>query len=169
MVQKELTLIGRNAAVDFIGYVNDVPAKIDTGADSSSVWVSNISVDEAGLLHFCLFGEGSPHYTGKLITREAYAVALVRSASGHEQVRFRSEFSLRLNGRRIRAMLNLSDRSRNKYPVLIGRRTLNGKFAVDVAQAHYEDTPKVVTMGLNEELKKDPHGFYVKYYGKNVG
>ncbi len=161
-------IVGRNEAVDFAGYSRrKVPAKIDTGADSSSVWVTNIRVDKNGVLRFNLFGEGSPYYTGKTIKRENYKVAVVRSASGHEQIRYRTQFSLRIGGKRIRALFNLSDRSRNRFPVLIGRRTLSGKFVVDVMQSQYTDTEKVFTSEnqvLNTELKQDAYAFYKKHY-----
>lgn len=164
----DLTPIGRNAAVDFIGHVDGIPAKVDTGADSSSVWASDISVDEQGVLHFRLFAEDSPYYTGELLRREQYKVAVVRSSSGHEQIRYRVQFSLRISGRRIRATVNLSDRSRNKFPMLIGRRTLSGRFVVNVSQAEFSQHHAVETVNLNKEMEKNPYAFYKKYYGKDI-
>lgn len=165
MTREKKVIIGRNEAVDFAGYSRrKVPAKIDTGADSSSVWVSNVRVDKNGVLRFNLFGEGSPYFTGKTIKRENYKVAVVRSASGHEQIRYRTQFSLRIGGKRIRALFNLSDRSKNKFPVLVGRRTLSGKFIVDVSQSRFSDSEKLETAALNSELQKDAYAFYKKYY-----
>lgn len=168
MQTKKLTTIGRNTTVDFIGHVKGVPAKVDTGADGSSVWASDIIVDEDNILRFRLFDEGSPHYNGEVLEREHYKVAMVRSATGHEQIRYKVQFSLRVGGRRIRASLNLSDRSRNKFPILIGRRTLKGRFIVDVKRFKHHDYERVVTMSLNQELEKNPHAFYKKYYGKDI-
>jgi hypothetical protein len=167
MVVKAKTVVGRNESVDFTRFAQNVPAKIDTGADSSSVWVSNVRVDRSGVLRFSLFGEGSPFYTGKTLKREQYKVAMVRSASGHEQIRYRTQLSLRLGGKRIRAMFNLSDRSQNKFPVLIGRRTLSRKFIVDVEEAKYTDPDKTITQELNGRLIEDPYNFYKKYYKKS--
>jgi len=170
-MKKELVTIGRNVAVDFIGHAEHVPAKVDTGADSSSVWVSNVSVTPAGVLQFTLFGEGSPYYTGRTITREHYRVAVVRSATGHEQIRYRTAFSVRVAGKRIRITLNLSDRSLNKFPVLVGRRSISGKFVVDVQQAEYTDAKSVFETEngrLNEELASGAYDFYKKYYKKDI-
>jgi len=66
MTVNDMIIVGRNESVDFARYshTKNVPAKIDTGADSSSVWVSNVRVDKKGILRFNLFGEGSPYYTG---------------------------------------------------------------------------------------------------------
>lgn len=169
--KKELVTLGRNTAVDFVGYANGVSAKVDTGADSSSVWVSNLSVTPAGALEFTLFDESSPYYTGKVITRAQYKVTVVRSTTGHEQIRYRTVFSMRIAGKRIRVTLNLSDRSRNNFPVLIGRRSISGKFIVDVQQAEYTDARRVFSIEnkcLNEELTINPYDFYKKYYQKDV-
>ncbi|HMH69956.1 MAG TPA: RimK/LysX family protein [Candidatus Saccharimonadales bacterium] len=167
MDKTDKIVVGRNEMVDFARFAHKVPAKIDTGADSSSVWVSDVRVDKNGVLRFSLFGEGSPFYTGKTMKREQYRVALVRSATGHVQIRYRTQLSLRLGGKRIRAMFNLSDRSQNKFPVLIGRRTLSGKFIVDVEKAKYTDPDRTITQELNGRLIEDPYTFYKKYYKKS--
>jgi hypothetical protein len=165
-MKKEMTIVGRNEAVDLLRFARrkGVPAKIDTGADSSSIWVSHVRVDKNGVLRFSLFGEGSPFYNGKTIKREHYKVAMVRSATGHQQIRYRAQINLRIAGKRIRAMFNLSDRSQNKFPVLIGRRTLSGKFLVDVTKASFTDPDAPQTKELNTELLKDPYAFYQQYY-----
>ncbi|WP_408996122.1 ATP-dependent zinc protease family protein [Streptomyces caniscabiei] len=167
---QEKIIIGCNEPVELPRLRRHVPAKIDTGADTSSIWVSNIRVDKHGVLRFCLFGEGSPYYTGKVIKRDLYSVGVVRSASGHEQIRYRTKFSLRIAGKRIRATFTLSDRSKNRFPILIGRRTLSGKFIVDVSRRHYHET-KVFTEEnrvLNKELEKNAYDFYKKHY-KHTG
>lgn len=162
----DLIRIGTNTPVDIIPYATEVLAKIDTGADSSAVWASNIHVTSEGVLEFVLFGKGSPHYTGEVIRRKDFSVAVVRSSNGHEQIRYRTKMAIRLGGRRVRATLNLSDRSRNDYPLLIGRRTLHGKFLVDVSKYHRKPVTGRLTGNLNEILKADPAKFHDKYYKK---
>lgn len=160
----EKTIIGRNVAISFGKRAVDVPAKVDTGADSSSVWASNIRVDKDGKLRFSLFGEGSPYYNGKVFVRDNFSVALVRSSSGHEQIRYRTPFSIRVGGRKIRATFNLSDRSQNIYPVLLGRRSISGKFLVDVSKAEFTEPQHDKSAGLRDELQRDPVKFHRKYY-----
>ncbi|MFZ2544927.1 MAG: RimK/LysX family protein [Candidatus Saccharimonadales bacterium] len=167
MSTQELSIIGRNVSVDFVGHSNDIPAKIDTGADSSAVWASDITVDEGGVLHFYLFAKQSPFYTGKMISTDAYKVTAVRSSSGHREIRYRVTMSVRINGRRVNLKINLADRSKQKFPVLIGRRSLAGKFLVDVSKAYYRDDLKAVTMEtdtLNDQLYADRYGFHIKYF-----
>src|SRR5262249_49737475 len=137
-----LPVIGRNTLIDIVGHVKGVPAKIDTGADSSSIWATDVHVDEQGVLSFRLLGKKSPHYTGEIITRRRFIVAIVRSSSGHEQVRYRIKLPILVKDKRVNASFYLADRSRNDFPILLGRRTLNKKFLVDVSQHEYEAPTK---------------------------
>jgi hypothetical protein len=164
----DLPHLGKTRKINIIGHANGVLAKIDTGADSSSIWATNVRIDPQGVLHFSLFGPGSEYYTGETIDRAAFKVAIVRSSSGHEQVRYRTELTIRLGGKKMRVLFNLSDRSNNKYPILIGRRTLAGKFLVDVTRGYKID--KVFnTRALNRELEHNPYEFFKKYHGNTAG
>ena len=168
MKNEELPIIGSNTLVSICGRKN-VPAKIDTGADSSSIWVSHLRIDDDGVLKFRLFGEKSPFYSGKVIKRKNYKVAVVRSATGEEQIRYRAHFPIKIGNKKIKALFNLSDRSHNNFPILIGRRSLSGKFLVDVSKMDIPRPPKIArTKPLTEELKKDPKKFYQKYSKKGV-
>ena len=167
MTTQEKTIIGRNARIDFGRRAVGVPAKIDTGADGSSVWASKVRVDKDGVLRFALFGEGSPYYNGKIFKRTDYSVAMVRSASGHEIMKFRTNFTVRINGRKMKVLFGLSDRSSHNYPVLIGRRTIAGKFLVDVTRAEIHEASQK-RQAYNEEFEKDRYAFYKKYHQKGA-
>ncbi len=165
----ELTTIGRAEVISLPDLdLQEVPAKIDTGADSSAVWATNIYVDEAGLLHYTLFGQDSEFHTGKDLTTTDYTVSQVRSSSGHTQVRYRTHLTLRLGGKRISVMCNLSDRAQNEYPILIGRRTLNGKFLVDATRHEHHGTTRQITKELRKELQENPYEFYKKYHDSST-
>ena len=167
-MDQELQVIGRNVLDDFLGPHSDikaVPAKVDTGADSSSLWASNISVSKKGILKFTLFAEGSKYYTGEVVTRKAYRAAIVRSSTGHEQIRYRIQMPVNIAGKRVQVGFYLSDRSLNDFPILLGRRTLNKRFLVDVSVKEYKTAPRV-KRGLYEEMMKDPYAFHKKYHGK---
>lgn len=141
----------------------NVPAKVDTGADSSSIWASNIRVGRDGVLRFRLFGEGSPYYNGKIFKRTDFKVAQVKNSTGRSEVRYRAYFTINLGGKKIRTLFNLSDRSNNTYKVLIGRRTISRKFVVDVTKG-YENLPRPSqTIKLNKKLQSNPHNFHKNY------
>jgi hypothetical protein len=151
----ELKTIGRAELIDVVdfGFAN-VPAKVDTGADSSSIWATDIR-EVADGLHFVLFGPGTPFYTGQVITTKTYTVTRVANSFGHKEYRYKVKLRVRIHGRLIRATFNLADRSSKAYPILLGRRLLNGKFLVDVAQGSsmYKAT-KLKSQVLLKELEQ---------------
>lgn len=157
-------VIGSTILVDIVGAAMDVPAKVDTGADRSSIDVSNLYVDEKNRLHYTLFNGESPYFTGDEVIVDVSRVSIVKSSTGHRQVRYRAPIKMRIDGRIITVDCNLSNRAHNKFPILIGRRTLNGKFLVDVSQFVVK-MPRNTRGQYNKEMKKDPRAFFEKYYG----
>ena len=166
---KQLDIIGATEYVN-IGSYKNIPAKIDTGADSSSIWASHVQINKEGALVFRLFDEKSPFYTGEVFKRTDYKVAIIRNSSGKEEIRYRTHLKVTINGRTIKALFFLADRSRNNFPVLIGRRTISGKFYVDVSKSHTpipSKNPK--TKIIQRRLKEDPYQFHQKYIKKLSG
>lgn len=153
-INSQLETIGANVFVSIEG-VENIPAKIDTGADSSSLHAEKISVSEDGVLSFVIFG--------KKISTKNFKVAVVRSSNGDESIRYRTPLSLKLGSKTIKASFSLSDRSKNNFPVLIGRRTIKNKFIVDVSRSEIDSKKIPSTKVLNQELKKNPFKFHQKY------
>lgn len=146
-MSKRLDIIGANTFVDVEG-ITHVPAKIDTGADSSAICASHIKVKD-GVLQFTLFHPISKFYTGEVITRRQFTIITVRSSNGEAEERYRTHLSLCINGRHIRSSFTLANRSKNNFPILIGRRTIRGKFLVDVSQ---KDVTKKDYYGLKDKI-----------------
>jgi hypothetical protein len=133
---KELTLIGRVERIDLIKpSVKAIPAKIDTGADASSIWAQTHLNDDGGL-DVVFFGEGSPFYDGKVHTFQAdeFSVTRVANSFGHREIRYKVKLSIKVNGRVIKGTFTLADRANKLYPILLGRTLLLKKFIVDVSQ-----------------------------------
>ncbi len=164
---ENLPIIGRNTLVEIVGHIKDVPAKVDTGADSSSIWATEINVDRDGILSFKLFGPKSAFYSGEKLSTKRYKAALVRSSSGHEQVRYRVKLPIVVKGLAISAGFYLSDRSLNRFPILLGRRTINKKFLVDVSRYEYDDPAVESDLPMWDEFRTNPHEFHKKYHFKN--
>ena len=168
MTTREKTLIGRTSYAKFPAERVRVPAKIDTGADSSSVWASELHVDDDFELRFVLFGKESPFYTGTRHTTKNYKARQVRSSNGTTQIRYQVQLTVVLGGRKVRGSFTLADRSSNTYPVLIGCRLLTGKFLVDVAKGKKKrDAEKPYSESLNKELQDNPKAFFEKYHQTN--
>jgi hypothetical protein len=134
MITSRPKIIGVSSCVDFVGYkhLKNIPARIDTGARTSSLWASGIKIKD-NVATFMLFGIGSPWYTGKVVRREVLEVREVTSSTGHVQQRYLVQMRIRMHGKKLDAKFTLSDRSTQTFPILIGRNTLRGNFLVDSA------------------------------------
>ena len=125
-------IIGRAVHVHFpeLDLVN-IPARVDTGARTSAIWASGIK-EHDGKLIFNLFDSESPFYTGAELTFYDYGERMVANSFGTMQLRYTVRLLISVEGRKVRALFTLADRSHQVYPILIGRNILRGKFIVDV-------------------------------------
>lgn len=151
--QIEKKLLGRAEYISFPEIdIHDVPARIDTGAKTSAIWATDIREDPDGTLSFLLFDETSPHHRPERHNVNNYQKIVVQSTIGEAEERYKVQLLIELSGRRIRASFTLANRSRQVYPVLVGRNVLSGKFVVDVSigEAHV----KKQTADQNQESTK---------------
>lgn len=160
-----LPIIGSIEFVEVTGEKIKIPAKTDTGADSSSIWASDFQIEDDGSLSFVLFSEGAELYTGVRHYAKDFTASHVRSSNGQVQVRYRVNLEITVCGETFSTTFTLNDRSRSTFPLLIGRHALENRFLVDVSK---EAFPRPVheekkSTKLTEELRKDPHAFHNKY------
>lgn len=110
--------------------LHDIDARIDTGAKTSAIWAVSVKVVD-NKLRVVFFN----HKKTKTETIfDAFTTVTVYSSNGVGEKRFKIKMPLIIAGRTIKASFTLSDRSRQTYPVLIGRNVLKSKFIVDVAK-----------------------------------
>lgn len=135
---KPKTDLGQTAEI-ILPEITHVPliARVDTGAKTSSIWVSKVTEVKNGL-EVVFFGEGVPHYDQKTVIFKDYSDTVVMSSNGTSEARFKVKLSCKIAGRVVRAWFTLADRSSLTYPVLLGRNLLRGKFIVDVSVANTE-------------------------------
>jgi ribosomal protein S6--L-glutamate ligase len=135
--------VGRTELVSLVDYaVLSVPAKIDTGAYLSAIHATNIqevSADDGSkMLQLHLLGGHPGVENGKTLSFSTYKRVLVENSFGHKERRYAVELKVRLRGKTCTSTFTLSDRSTKAFPVLIGRKLLNGRFVVDTTQAAIE-------------------------------
>jgi hypothetical protein len=133
---KKLTIIGRVDRIRLVGHnAKLIPAKVDTGADISSIWASRIK-EQDDHLRFVLFDKPSEYYTGEVIelSRADYRLTRIANSFGHKERRYVVKLRIHLAGRSVKASFSLANRSAKIYPVLLGRRLLKDKFLVDVSK-----------------------------------
>lgn len=109
----------------------NVPARVDTGARTSTIWASDI-YEADGKLRFKLFDKTSQFYSGDDLVYDVFEMREVTPSNGISENRYMIRMLIKIGGRKIRARFTLANRSTQKYPVLIGRNILRGKFVVDV-------------------------------------
>jgi len=62
-----------------------------------------------------------------------YKIKKVKSSNGTSQERIFVKTIIELSGKQYEAELSLTDRKDMKYPMLIGRKYLEGRYLVDVS------------------------------------
>ncbi|MEX0639032.1 MAG: RimK/LysX family protein [Balneolaceae bacterium] len=136
MVQtKELQHIGWLERVDFPDLdLQGLDAKVDTGARSSSLHCHHIMLlPTQKRVSFFVLDPSHPEYSDRQLEADVSSIRSVRSSNGVSEERIFINTGLFIGGRNFRIELSLTDRSEMRYPVLLGRRFLRGKFVVDVS------------------------------------
>lgn len=119
--------------------LEDVPAKIDTGADNSAIWASNIHLQDGELI-FNFFAPGSVFYREEPVVSTAFRTTTVRNSFGQQEFRYKIRLRIKVGQHTLTRWFTLADRSRNNYPILLGKNFLKSRFVVDVSQKHIVST-----------------------------
>ena len=138
--KNKVRLIGRREYVDFPELkVFSIEAKIDTGAYTSSIHCSDIvikKIDNTDVLCFKLLDITHPEFSKQEYHFVEFNKKKIKNSFGEMEERYIIKTKIKLGRKTIRTTLSLSDRENMRYPVLIGRRLLKGKFIIDVNKIH---------------------------------
>ena len=127
---KEKIKLGGVENVVLLPWGVSMPARIDTGAAVSSLDARNITV-KGKTVEFYL----APQYGGRKIALPVARWKTVKSAEAQDR-RPVVVIELCIGSRRVRTHVNLNDRSKVKYPLLIGRNTLIHDFVVECSTSY---------------------------------
>ncbi|MBL7932902.1 MAG: ATP-dependent zinc protease [Bacteroidia bacterium] len=131
----KVRLIGRREFVSFpLLEIGPIEAKIDTGAYTSSLHCENISINYENskpILYFTVEQGALKTYRFSEFTKKK-----IKNSFGEMEERFVIKTLIRIRKKKIRTTISLSNRDNMRYPVLIGRRLLKGKFLIDVNRIH---------------------------------
>lgn len=115
--------------------VNNLHARVDTGAATCALHASSITIDEEmNELRVILFDPESDFYTGEELVFSEYVVRNVRNSFGRRKSRPMVETEVELAGHKHRVLVGFSDRTLLTYDMLIGRNLLELGFSVDVTK-----------------------------------
>jgi uncharacterized membrane protein YdjX (TVP38/TMEM64 family) len=127
---EEKITIGEVEDVILIPWGVRLPARIDTGAATSSLDARDLTVKD-NLAEFRL----PDQYGGLRMHLPVIEWQYIRSAESRER-RPVVEIELCIGPKVFRIEVNLNDRSAVKYPLLLGRNALEENFVVDCTQSH---------------------------------
>ena len=134
---RELIVLGRVDKGDFPELnLQNIPMKVDTGAYTSSIHSHHIrEMEENGakVLEFEILDPSFEQYQNKKFRTKNYKIKSVKSSNGEAEIRFFVNTTVVLFGNEYPIKLSLTNRSKMKYPILIGRRFLHKKFVVNTA------------------------------------
>lgn len=133
MARKELPAVGWRELVHLpeIG-LSAIPAKIDTGARTSSLHGSVIEEFERDGQRFVRFAVDLPDHAVQQVCEAVHVdIRGITSSNGETQKRYVIKTPLRIGDLTFRAEISLADRSDMKFPMLIGRSSLRRRFVVD--------------------------------------
>lgn len=109
--------------------VKSIMAKVDTGAFSGALHCTNIRVENGDTLWFTPLGDDSLTTSTK-----DFKDVVVRSALGHESVRYVIPVDISVQGNVYQTLIGLSDRTTMTRDMLLGRRfLLENNALVDVS------------------------------------
>ncbi len=136
----KVRIIGRKefADIPLLGLFG-IEAKIDTGAYTSSLHCENIKVNYENskpILYFTLEQDEASAGDPKALRFEEFTRKKIKNSFGEMEERFVIKTMVHIGKKKIRSSISLSNRGSMRYPLLIGRKLIKGKFMVDVSQAH---------------------------------
>ncbi len=126
-------IIGKHDKIDLPEFnILNIKAKIDTGADSSSIHCTKIRIverDNKTILKFKILDE-------ELHEVESFYETEIKNSFGQTETRYVINTTIVLFNNTYDFVVSLTDRSDMKFPILLGKKLLNKNFIVDVSKVN---------------------------------
>lgn len=137
------TIIGWSEYVAFPEWgIDRLPAKVDTGARTSSLHVDNLEVLDEHHVRFEVVLSRRHSHKRVHVTARVLKWARVRSSTGHYHTRCFVKTRIRLGPVEKEIELSLASREKMLYRMLLGRKALEKDFLVDVSKRRALGKPK---------------------------
>ncbi|HJS72275.1 MAG TPA: RimK/LysX family protein [Acidimicrobiia bacterium] len=145
MEKRERQIIGWRewVALPDLG-VTEVKAKVDTGADNSSLHAFNIvRLDEDGVekVRFEIHPRQRKRKPSIECLAEVVGERRVKNPGGRTEIRPVIQTTLIVAGQELEALVNLTTRDEMTFRMLLGRRTVRRHFVVDPGRSYLGDRP----------------------------
>lgn len=135
IIATELLVIGEVEPVTIVAAKTTFPARIDTGATTSSLDAFDIQKFERDGKAWVKF-KIKDRQTGKVsqLERKITRIAQIKRHGAESQERLVVKLKAKLGPKTLNTEFSLANRSSFEYPVLVGRNILSGNYVVDVSQ-----------------------------------
>lgn len=128
--------------------LHEVPAKIDTGARTSSLHGTVLEEFERDGEKFVRFAVDFEQQHVRQVCEAVHVdVRGITSSNGETQYRYVIKTPLRIGDIEFRAEISLADRSDMRFPMLIGRSSLRRRFVVDSGYSWLQTPERKTTKG----------------------
>lgn len=138
--KKRLPVAGWKEIISLPGLgLRGVRAKLDTGARTAALHAADILTYESSdgpRVAFTVYPHPRIDQIGVRCTAPLIDQRGVTNSGGSEEERLVIEAEIHLGGELWKAEITLTDRTRMRYPMLLGRSTLEGRFLVDPEQSY---------------------------------
>lgn len=128
-----LGIIGGVEPVKFLPMKTSILARIDTGAENSSLGAENINVFEREGEKWVSFEIKNPQTEEPLTFEKKVLKQVVIKRQLEQEERIAVMLTVQLGSEKITAQFSLADRSKFEYQALIGRNILSGRALVDAS------------------------------------
>ncbi len=130
---KKMKTLGAREIISFplLG-IDEIEARVDTGAKSSSLHAEKIEEIEKKGVSFVAFVV--PAAGNRRFETDEFTVRRIKSSNGQIERRYAVQITAMLYGEKYKTDFTLASRPTMKFPVLLGRRILKNNFVVDVSR-----------------------------------
>jgi hypothetical protein len=139
-------IIGRRERITLPDWkLKMIPAKVDTGAYTSSIhctFVEEREIDGEMFLLYRVLGTEDRKYKDIIHQTTDYAQKKVKNSFGQAEVRYKVKTKVIMFDEEFEAEFTLTDRSKMRNAILLGRKMIQGKFLVDVSEVNLSQKSK---------------------------
>lgn len=144
-------IIGRREKISFPSFGSElIWAKIDTGAYTSTLHAEDIRVEQLDgkeILKFVPFKDTDKTYTGKTQKAGNFRKKVVKNSFGQDEERYLITIRVNIAGEEFDTEFTLSNRTKMRNSILLGRQTLRGKYLIDVERVNVSKAIRKKNMG----------------------
>lgn len=139
-------IIGRRERITLPDWkLKMIPAKVDTGAYTSSIhctFVEEREIDGEMILLYRVLGSEDRKYRDIIHQTDDYTQKKVKNSFGQAEVRYKVKTKVIMFDEEFEAEFTLTDRSKMRNAILLGRKMIQGKFLVDVSEVNLSQKSK---------------------------